>query len=234
MNSLNNSPRRHNDSLDSEDMDHLIFEERKEDYPELFTLPDEINPPNEINTKDSLNILEEEKQEEKISEIVATKITIENQVPFSNIQSIFDSTNEWAEVSQSPFMRPVVIKSPKLKALEYSTPFEIFNSLIGNPLWSLLTSKTNEYAESCLNEETTASHLETHPFSRLHRWEPTNTQEIMKFVAMMLSMALSKRNDIRGNILTILILILFRSLGKQSLFSLTIQQFDAPEKIPIT
>jgi len=33
------------------------------------------------------------------------------------------------------------------------------------------------------------AHLEKHPFSRFHRWSETNPKEMMKFTAIMLSMA---------------------------------------------
>lgn len=117
---------------------------------------------------------------------------IESQKPFEEAK--------WVEVENPPHVPKDLIKTAKLKSLNYLTPFEIWNAIIGNPLWSIIVSETNKYSQRSLSQEKMQAHLEKHPFSRFHRWSETNPKEMMKFTAIMLSMAISKRNSIKGKL----------------------------------
>jgi len=57
-----------------------------------------------------------------------------------------------------------------------------------------LVANTNEYTQNLQSGEDTALHLESHQY-RLHRCEDTNIKGIMKYIAMMLRMALKKSSE---------------------------------------
>lgn len=106
----------------------------------------------------------------------------------------------WEEITSPPLLKAVPTVQPKttLSLTKEYTPFELFELLIGCDLWPLLVQNTNQYAIDSLTNEETASYLERNPESRLHRWQEVSTFDIMKFIALNLSMALEKLGNVKG------------------------------------
>ena len=74
--------------------------------------------------------------------------------------------------------------------------------IIGQELFPYLAQETNKYATKELGTQEVRFRLEHQPHSRLHNWTETNSEEVIRFVAMMLSMALDKRSAVRGRFRT--------------------------------
>ena len=120
----------------------------------------------------------------------------------SDGQMEIETTSPWKERDEPPNVRPVPLIQPRttLNTNVKTSPYELFEKIIGNQLWSHLVEHTNEYAHNMLRTEEMATFLEQHPESRFHRWNNIGIPDIKKFIALMLSMALENRGSLEGNI----------------------------------
>lgn len=114
---------------------------------------------------------------------------------------LIPSVSQWREITHIPLLREDRIIQPRttLDLTRNYSPYELFETLIGHDLWPLLVQNTNEYAYQTLHTEEMGYYLERHPESRFHRWTVTEKSEMMKFISMLLSMALEQRGSIDGN-----------------------------------
>jgi len=66
----------------------------------------------------------------------------------------------------------------------------VFALFVDDEIIDLLVSETNRYAEQKLNKS------DLTPCSRMHKWKPTNPEEIKKFLGLILYMGVVKVNPI--------------------------------------
>ncbi|XP_015437540.1 PREDICTED: piggyBac transposable element-derived protein 4-like [Dufourea novaeangliae] len=69
-------------------------------------------------------------------------------------------------------------------------PYDVFALFVDDEIIDLMVSETNRYAEQKLNKS------DLPPCSRMHKWKPTNPEEIKKFLGLILYMGVVKVNPI--------------------------------------
>ena len=162
-------------------------------------LPDHLEI-EDIKEEKAIDVMHEENEEdieEKPHPNIGMEIETSN-VGLVNAELVNSRLGTWEEVQKPPYTMTEAFIPPKLALVSSLSPFDLFYSLIGRSLIGDLVFHTNKYAFEFFAEEETQLHLERHPRSMLHRWQDTDTNEMMKFLSMVLSMAISERGDIQG------------------------------------
>lgn len=86
---------------------------------------------------------------------------------------------------------------PKLPENFQVTPLNIFRLFFSDEIFQMIVEQSNLYAEQCKVEN--SEHLKEHPRARLNAWVPTNTEEIERFIGLILTMGIHSNSEIKDN-----------------------------------
>ncbi|XP_050452172.1 uncharacterized protein LOC126851875 [Cataglyphis hispanica] len=99
--------------------------------------------------------------------------------------------SEWNEFSCRQQLFPFIGTGGLIRELPSDiSPYDSFALFVDDEVIDLLVLETNRYAEQKLNKS------ELTPSSRMHKWTPTNSEEIKKFLGLMLWMGFVKANPV--------------------------------------
>jgi hypothetical protein len=113
---------------------------------------------------------------------------------------------------------------------ENSTPFDIFSLFVDDEILNLLVVETNRYAEQRINGGIYSSN------SRIQNWKPTNSEEIKKFLGLILYMGIVKINPIANYWSTSVLynLKLPRTIMSRNRFELLLSNFHFADNTRIS
>lgn len=139
---------------------------------------------------DKCNLSDNEYYEDTIDEMLRD-LVVEEESNVDDAEEAPVQQSEWSEFSG----RQKSISFQETGGLNKQlpddiNPYDVFTLFVDDEIINLLVLETNRYAQQKLNESRLT------PGSRMHKWKPTNPEEIKQFLGLLLWMGLVKVSPI--------------------------------------